>query len=89
MLRTVYTPNSDHISVPIPDKYIGTELEILVFPINEVSTSKIEKKAPDTDVSFGGWADMDKISEEYIPLDEFKKLVHEDTEKFCKKHGIN
>ena len=64
MLRTVYTPNSNRISVPIPDKYIGTELEILVFPINEVSTSKIEKKAPDADVSFGGWADMDKTTEE-------------------------
>ena len=29
------------------------------------------------------------IPEKYISLDEFRKLVHEDTEKFCTKHGIN
>ena len=63
MLRTVYTPNSNCISVPIPDKYIGTELEILVFPVNEISTSKVEKKTFDVDLSFGGWADMDKTNQ--------------------------
>ena len=54
MLRTVYMP-SNSISVSIPDRHIGTELEILVFP---------KKKMFDIDTSFGGWADMDKTSEE-------------------------
>ena len=63
MLRTVYTPDSNRINVSIPDKYIGTELEILVFPINEV-LSNVGKKTPDVDMSFGGWADMDKSTEE-------------------------
>jgi len=64
MLRTVYTPNSNRISVPIPDKYIGIELEILVSPVSENSTFKVEKKTIDVDLSFGGWADMDKTTEE-------------------------
>ena len=64
MLRTVYTPESNRISVPIPDKYIGAKLEILVFPINEVLTSNVEKKTSNIDVSFGGWADMEKTTEE-------------------------
>jgi len=65
MLRTVYKPDSNCISVPIPDKYIGTELEILVFPVNEVFVPAIEKKTPNNvDLSFGGWADMDKTTEE-------------------------
>ena len=64
MLRTIYTPTGNCINVPIPDKYIGIELEILVFPINEISTSKVEKKMPGADMSFGGWADMDKTTEE-------------------------
>ena len=65
MLRTVFTPDSNYISLPIPDKYIGKELEILVFSINEVSTSNIEtKKTQDVDTSFGGWVDMDKTTEE-------------------------
>jgi len=64
MLRTVYTPMNNRINVPIPDRYIGTELEILVFPINEISTYRAEKKTPKVDISFGGWADMDKTTEE-------------------------
>ena len=64
MLRTVYTPNSNCINVPIPDRYIGTKLEILVFPLNEVSLSNIERETRDIDRSFGGWADMDKTTED-------------------------
>jgi hypothetical protein len=40
------------------------ELEVLVSPINLVSTVKAEKKTPNVDISFGGWADMDKTTEE-------------------------
>ena len=64
MLRTVYTPDSNHVNVLIPEKYVGTELEILVFPINEVIFSKAEKKVSNVDISFGGWADMGKSAEE-------------------------
>ena len=64
MLRTVYTPDSNSISFSIPDKYIGRELEIWIFPMNEVSMSHIEKENSDIDASFGGWDDMDKTTEE-------------------------
>jgi len=64
MLRTVYTPDSNRISFPIPNEYIGAELEIIIFPIREVLTSSIEKKKPDGDASFGAWADMNKTTEE-------------------------
>ena len=36
MLRTIYTPDSNLVSFSIPDKYIGTELEITVFPLSEI-----------------------------------------------------
>ena len=64
MLRTIQMPDSNHISVPIPDKYIGTELEILIFPIKEVLTPNSESKVIDIDASFGGWLEMDKTTEE-------------------------
>jgi len=64
MVRTVYTPDSNLVRVPIPDRYIGTELEILVFPVNEVFVSKVKKKTTDVDKSFGGWADMNKTTDE-------------------------
>ena len=34
-------------------------------------------------------AGFSQIPEGYISLDEFRELVHEDTEKFCAKYGIN
>ena len=64
MLRTVYTPDSNSVSFPIPDEYIGTELEIIIFPIREVFKSKINNKMLDSNASFGAWADMDKTTEE-------------------------
>ena len=33
-------PNSNSISLPIPNKYIGKELEITAFPLNELDTPK-------------------------------------------------
>jgi len=64
MLRTIYTPDTNRIIFPIPDKYIGSELEILVFPVNEISVPNIEKGTSNVDVSFGAWATMDKTTEE-------------------------
>ena len=64
MLRTVYTPNSNLISLPIPDRYIGTELEIIVFPIHEVSASNPNIKTAEVDLSFGGWAEMNNATED-------------------------
>jgi len=65
MLRTVYTPDSNRISVPIPERYVGTELEILVFPLTEVFVTGMDgNTASGADASFGGWADMDRAAEE-------------------------
>jgi len=64
MLRTVYTPDSNLLSEPLPDRYIGTELEILVFPINEVFVTSTKMKTPNIDLSFGGWSDMPATTEE-------------------------
>jgi hypothetical protein len=65
MIRTIFTPNSNVVTFPIPDNYIGTELEIIVFPIMEIHTNKPEKKSNATiDASFGAWADMEKSDEE-------------------------
>ena len=48
MLRTVYTPESDSINLSIPKNYIGLELEILVYPTNEISICEAETKQDNT-----------------------------------------
>ncbi|MDR2928271.1 MAG: hypothetical protein LBV41_08770 [Cytophagaceae bacterium] len=63
ILRTVYTTHSNCISFSIPDKYIGAELEILIFPVCQVLTSGAEKNMPEIDTSFGAWADMGETTE--------------------------
>jgi hypothetical protein len=37
MIRTIFVPHNDNVNFPIPQEYIGKELEIIVFPIEEVS----------------------------------------------------
>ncbi|GHT00241.1 hypothetical protein FACS189421_12070 [Bacteroidia bacterium] len=65
MIRTVFTPDSNLITFPIPNKYVGKELEITVFPIKDISLKKARKKVTtDIDPAFGAWADMDKSTEE-------------------------
>jgi hypothetical protein len=64
MIRTVFTPDSNLVSFPIPKKYIGTELEITIFPLKEISVTKRKRKESGTDSSFGAWADMEKSTEE-------------------------
>jgi hypothetical protein len=65
MIRTVFKPDSNVVNFPIPDKYVGKEIEIMIFPLNEISVIKTETKDMDNvDLSFGAWADMDKSTEE-------------------------
>jgi hypothetical protein len=59
MIRTVFTPNSNVVTLPIPDNYIGTELEIIVFPLMETQVNKPKKKTRTVmDPSLDAWADM-------------------------------
>ncbi|MDR1938190.1 MAG: hypothetical protein LBQ73_06815 [Tannerellaceae bacterium] len=65
MIRTVLIPDSNFVGLPIPDIYVGKELEIIVFLHDEISVVKPEKEVTgDGDPSFGSWADMDKSTEE-------------------------
>ena len=48
MIRTVFTPQNDNFVFPIPTEYIGRELEIIVFPTNEI----FSKPLPSKEVTF-------------------------------------
>ena len=40
MIRTFYRPDSNLIRLPIPDRYIGSELEITLFPVEKIKKSR-------------------------------------------------
>jgi hypothetical protein len=44
MIRTVLTPQNNNFVFPIPNEYIGKELEIIVFPKDEVLSNPLPPK---------------------------------------------
>ena len=44
MIRTVFTPQNDNFIFPIPSEYIGKELEIIIFPIDEILSKPLVPK---------------------------------------------
>ena len=44
MIRTVFTPQNDNFVFPIPKEYIGKELEMIVFPTDEISPKLFPSK---------------------------------------------
>jgi len=44
MIRTVFTPRNDNFVFPIPTEYIGKELEMIVFPTDEILSKSLPSK---------------------------------------------
>jgi len=44
MIRTVFTPQNDNFIFPVPIEYIGKELEIIVFPTDEIFSKPLPSK---------------------------------------------
>jgi hypothetical protein len=93
MIRTIFTPKSNFVSFSIPDRYIGTRLEITVFPVEEISeikTDEEKKRTERTEIltshSEAGliWIKVRKIStpESETAESSEKKTLHCDTIPF-------
>jgi hypothetical protein len=39
MVRTIFVPKEKQMTLPIPDSYLGTRLEMLIFPIEDETVS--------------------------------------------------
>jgi len=49
MIRTVFTADKNNITLPLPDYYLGKQVEVIMFSIDE---SKNEVQAKKKEVSF-------------------------------------
>jgi hypothetical protein len=68
-------PDSNCISLPIPEKYIGKELEITVFPLNELSIVRpVNTKKSRTIGILEGKAFFTEVGDGKITIDEFLGL---------------
>ena len=71
MIRTIFTPDSEQITFPIPKKYVGAELEIIIFPLNDSSGDSLQK----TPV-FGCAKGQFRMTDDFdAPLDDFMEYM--------------
>jgi hypothetical protein len=71
MIRTIFTPDSEQITFPIPKKYIGTELEIIIFPLEDSSVDNL-RKTPVFGCAKGQFMMADDFD---APLDDFMEYM--------------
>lgn len=44
MTKTVITPKNNSILLPVPEEYVGKELEVLMYAVEELSENKLHVK---------------------------------------------
>ena len=71
MIRTIFTPDSEQITFPIPKKYVGTELEIIIFPLNDSLVDSLQK-TPVFGCAKGQFRTTDDFD---APLDDFMEYM--------------
>jgi hypothetical protein len=73
MIRTIYTPESKQVTLPIPERYVGTRLEIIIFPLTPAAApSHTTMKMP----VFGCAKGKFKLSDDFdAPLDDFAEYM--------------
>ncbi|MDR1389862.1 MAG: DUF2281 domain-containing protein [Treponema sp.] len=73
MIRTIFTPNNEQIILPIPEKYVGTELEIIVFPVKDAFSASITlPKKPVFGCAKGKFKMLDDFDS---PLEDFMEYM--------------
>ncbi len=58
MLKTTITPNKTQVQFSIPDEYVGRKLEVLLYPVDEI-TEPQETKPVVTMEQFKGILDKE------------------------------
>lgn len=56
MIRTFITPGTSEISLKIPDEYVGRQIEIIAFSLEEVTTLQY----PDPAALIQDWCNSDE-----------------------------
>jgi hypothetical protein len=73
MIRAIITPDSEQIVFPIPEKYVGTELEIIISPVKDDSAMSVYPRRTPV---FGCARGKFKMTEDFdAPLDDFMEYM--------------
>ncbi len=70
MVRATVTPLDQDVSIHVPENYVGRKLEVLLYPVDELTESQPAKK------SVAGLRGSLKLTdEEYKDLQQYLKEV--------------
>jgi hypothetical protein len=66
MIREILRPNSNNLTISIPNEYINQEIEFIMFPLNKLEVAEDIKQEKQKSLRgiFNQYADSSKISME-------------------------
>jgi len=77
VLKTVYVPKDKNITLSLPESFVGTKVEILVFPLKEaVSFQPDVSSSAQNDRGYGCMEGKIRMSDDFdAPLEDFKEYM--------------
>jgi len=76
MIRTLITPDKQNVSIHIPENYIGKQLEVLLYAVDELDEQKITKEKP---ADFRGKLNL--TDEQYADFQTHLKKIRNEWDK--------
>lgn len=77
MIKTLITPENQDVSIHIPENYVGKEIEVLMYAVDELTQNIPPKKMKFSD--FRGKLNL--TEEQYIDFQNYLKEVRNEWER--------
>ena len=77
MIRTIITPENQDISIHIPENYVGKQIEVLMYDMDEVRPSEPENKKKPSE--FRGKLNL--TDEQYDDIQSHIKNIRDEWER--------
>ena len=76
MVRTIVTPENNHLSLSIPNSYVGKKIEVLYYAVDEIKEEETPANA-NTMARFKGILSAEKVNQ----LQEYVKKSREEWDR--------
>jgi hypothetical protein len=67
MIRTVIKPNKQNVSIRLPEEFIGKQVEVIAFTVDEAINDLVVQDKPDTHI-----ASEKVLAKDWLNADEDK-----------------
>jgi hypothetical protein len=77
MIRTIITPKKQDVSIHVPENYIGKQIEVLMYDIDELKQNDAERKKKPS--QFRGQLNLS--DEQYLDLQSHIRNIRDEWER--------